>query len=45
MSMEYCVKHDAYFDSKDDKWLEGSCGDKTCDYCKDRPDKPSEARK
>ena len=39
---KYCEKHDAYYDDKKDIWLEGKCESKSCDFCKDRPDKPSQ---
>ena len=35
-------KHDANFCKVCDKWAENKCGDDTCYYCADRPDKPSE---
>jgi len=39
-----CEKHDAYYDDKKDEWLEGKCGQKYCDMCNHRPDKPSEVK-
>lgn len=39
-------KHfDAYFCQKCDVWLELQCGDEFCEFCKDRPKKPSETDK
>ena len=32
---------DAYYLLKEDKWLEDKCDNLECDFCKDRPDKPS----
>lgn len=42
---KYCEKHDAYYDDKKDKWLEGKCNDKNCEFCSTRPDKPSQVRR
>lgn len=36
----YSEKHDAYFCDKYNRWLEDGCGDKKCDFCKDRPKRP-----
>lgn len=36
-------KHDAYYCGGCNKWLEKVCNEPDCDYCKGRPDKPSEA--
>ena len=33
--------YDAYFCKKCDEWAEKTCGDPKCDYCVDRPEKPS----
>ena len=41
---DYCEKHDAYYCGKCDIWCEKNCGDKTCGFCKDRPNKPSEVK-
>lgn len=41
---EYCEKHDARYDKENDMWLEENCGSETCDYCKDRPNHPSEVK-
>lgn len=38
----YCVEHDADHCSFCDKWLENACKDPQCEFCKDRPDKPSD---
>jgi hypothetical protein len=38
----YSEKHDATYDEEKDIWLEDKCDDPNCEYCKDRPDKPSE---
>ncbi len=35
-------QHDAYFCSLHDKWLEKSCKDHGCEYCRYRPARPSE---
>ena len=39
--ISYDEKHDSAYCEACDKWLEGTCGDENCLYCKDRPDKPS----
>lgn len=42
-----CCEHRIYFDDYDaffcascNVWLESACSDATCEYCKDRPEKP-----
>ena len=37
-------KYDAYYDDKKDIWLEETCDNPKCDYCKNRPNKPSECK-
>lgn len=37
-------KHDAYYDNKKDEWLEDKCDNPNCEFCKDRPTKPSEVK-
>ena len=39
---EYMEKHDAFFDKEKDIWLEEECGDQNCNFCNNRPTKPSE---
>lgn len=34
-------RHDAYFCSDCNKWLESGCDDPECSFCKDRPEKPT----
>ena len=34
-------KYDAYYDDKKDEWLEDKCDNPNCEFCKDRPTKPS----
>lgn len=41
----YNEKHDAYYCLKCNQWLEDGCADKKCDYCKNRPKKPSDVKK
>lgn len=36
----YYEKYDAKFCSKENKWLEISCDDRDCEYCKSRPERP-----
>lgn len=38
----YSVVYDAYFCIFCDKWLENACGDPRCEFCSDRPKKPSD---
>lgn len=38
----YCARFDAYYCKVCDEWLEGRCRDPACEFCKDRPEKPSE---
>ena len=40
----YCEKHDAYYCKDCNIWLEKNCGDKTCEYCFNRPEKPSQVK-
>lgn len=42
---EHNEKHDAYYCSKCDIWLENQCGDDKCRYCPNRPEKPSQVKK
>ena len=37
------VFYDAYYCEKCDFWLEDKCGDPRCNYCPQRPEKPSKA--
>jgi hypothetical protein len=39
---KYCRKYDSQYCETCDSWTEGKCGDKDCDFCKERPDKPSQ---
>ena len=36
-----CEKHDSHYDEKEDVWLENKCSDFRCQFCADRPEKPS----
>jgi hypothetical protein len=38
--IERSARHDAYFCVEHRVWLEDTCGDPTCFYCKDRPTVP-----
>ena len=40
----YSVVYDAYFCKVCDNWLENACGDKQCEFCSVRPEKPSELK-
>lgn len=39
---KYCRKYDSQYCETCDSWTEGKCEDKDCDFCKERPDKPSQ---
>jgi hypothetical protein len=41
----YCPRYDSYYDESADVWLEHTCEDSECDYCKDVPEKPSDMSK
>jgi len=43
-SKKLCERHDAYYDDKKDIWLEGTCDNKDCEFCSDRPTKPSQCK-
>ncbi len=43
MTERYNDEHDAYYDDKKNEWLDGICGSDDCDYCKSRPEKPSQS--
>lgn len=38
----YSGLYDAYYCSNCDIWLEKQCDDPYCEYCSNRPEKPSE---
>jgi hypothetical protein len=35
-------KHDAYFCDPCDEWKEKGCSDPDCEFCVDRPERPSQ---
>ena len=37
---KYNERYDAYYDEVKNIWLEKRCKDSTCEFCKDRPDRP-----
>ena len=37
-------KYDAYYDDEKDIWLEEKCDNPNCEFCKNRPTKPSECK-
>ncbi len=41
-SKKYNERYDAYFCSFCDVWIEEKCSDMDCEFCKDRPFRPSE---
>lgn len=36
----YSQRYDAYFCANEDRWLEGACSDRSCEYCRERPAQP-----
>lgn len=42
---EYNERHDAFYSPKKDIWIDKNCKDPNCEYCKDRPNKPSDIKK
>lgn len=43
MKLDYSDKYDAYFDLDTDEWTDAACKDAACEFCFNRPLKPSEA--
>lgn len=39
---KHCKKYDSYYCAVCNVWTEGKCEDKNCEFCKERPEKPSE---
>jgi len=39
---KYNIKYDAYFCPDCDIWCEAKCSDPECEFCKHRPEKPSD---
>ena len=42
--LELNGKHDATFCPACDEWTEVNCKNPECEFCRDRPEKPSEAQ-
>ena len=42
-SLAYNEKHDADYCPECDEWVSGQCEDPECEFCRDRPEKPSQA--
>jgi hypothetical protein len=40
--MEYSKQYDAYYNPTTNEWTESKCDDPNCEYCMNRPDKPTE---
>lgn len=40
--VQYNSRHDAYYCELCNKWLERKCDDQNCEFCNDRPEKPSQ---
>lgn len=41
----YSTRWDAYYCEVCDRWAESKCKDPDCEFCRDRPEKPSETEK
>ena len=41
---KYNERYDAYYDEKKDIWLEEPCQYKDCEFCSNRPTKPSDCK-
>lgn len=42
--IKYNEKHDANYDTKKDMWIDENCRSEYCEYCTERPSKPSEVK-
>lgn len=40
---QYSDYYDAVYDDETDEWLEDKCDDPTCEFCTQRPARPSDA--
>lgn len=40
----YMEKYDSFYNPEKDIWLEQVCCSTECEFCKDRPNKPSECK-
>lgn len=40
--VRYSHKHDAYYKAATGEWIEKTCGDSNCEFCKDRPERAFE---
>jgi len=38
---QYSEYYDVYYCRVCDEWLESKCGDASCEFCQNRPEKPS----
>ena len=38
----FSVEHDCFYCKNCNLWLEEKCDDEECEYCRDRPPKPSD---
>lgn len=45
MTERYSKKHDAFFDVEKDVWLESACDSPHCEFCFNRPERPSQVMK
>lgn len=37
----YCARHDAFYHEDKDEWCEKQCTDPDCEFCVNRPERPS----
>ena len=42
LDVKYSGYYDAHYCEACDIWLESQCSDPNCEFCQDRPDKPSQ---
>lgn len=40
----YSETYDSYYCKKCDEWLDDTCDDKECEFCSQRPKKPSDKK-
>lgn len=40
--LKHSERHDAFYCPRCDEWTERKCRDPDCEFCRDRPEKPSD---
>lgn len=40
--LAYSEEYDTYYNEETNEWVEDKCDDPNCEFCVNRPDKPSE---